>query len=146
MPTAIPPLPKYVFMTWCLFKYRDNFTFTSWLCNLLVLVWGVSSHAPNHEIICSLRLNCMRQLFQHIRTHPPYLEVISFTPNLRTRPGRPGSTHGRGIIFLFATTYTILFPEDKAAGTSSWQPTFIWDRICLFIVRGITTALLNTPS
>jgi hypothetical protein len=24
---AIPP-PQYVFMTWCLVKYRDNFTFT----------------------------------------------------------------------------------------------------------------------
>jgi hypothetical protein len=25
---AIPPLPKYVFMAWCLIKHRDNFTFT----------------------------------------------------------------------------------------------------------------------
>jgi hypothetical protein len=25
---AIPPLPQYVFMSWCLVKYRDNFTFT----------------------------------------------------------------------------------------------------------------------
>jgi hypothetical protein len=28
---AIPPLLKYVFMTWRLVKYKDNFTFT--LCN-----------------------------------------------------------------------------------------------------------------
>jgi hypothetical protein len=24
---AIPPLPQYVFMVWCLAKHRDNFTF-----------------------------------------------------------------------------------------------------------------------
>jgi hypothetical protein len=24
---AIPPLPKYAFMAWCLVKHRDNFTF-----------------------------------------------------------------------------------------------------------------------
>jgi hypothetical protein len=25
---AIPPLPQYDFMAWCLVKHRDNFTFT----------------------------------------------------------------------------------------------------------------------
>jgi hypothetical protein len=25
---AMPPLPQYLFMVWCLFKHRDNFTFT----------------------------------------------------------------------------------------------------------------------
>jgi hypothetical protein len=25
---AIPPLPQYVFMAWCLVKHRDSFTFT----------------------------------------------------------------------------------------------------------------------
>jgi hypothetical protein len=25
---AIHPLPQYVFMSWCLVKHRDNFTFT----------------------------------------------------------------------------------------------------------------------
>jgi len=25
---AISPVPQYVFMTWCLVKHRDNFTFT----------------------------------------------------------------------------------------------------------------------
>jgi hypothetical protein len=24
---AIPPLPQYVFMAWCLVKHRDNFAF-----------------------------------------------------------------------------------------------------------------------
>jgi hypothetical protein len=25
---AIPPLPQYAFMAWCLVKHMDNFTFT----------------------------------------------------------------------------------------------------------------------
>jgi hypothetical protein len=25
---AIPPLPQYVFVAWCLVKHRENFTFT----------------------------------------------------------------------------------------------------------------------
>jgi hypothetical protein len=28
---AIPPLPQYVFMGWCLLKQRGNFTFTTTL-------------------------------------------------------------------------------------------------------------------
>jgi hypothetical protein len=28
MSGGIPPLPQYAFMTWCLVKHRDNFTFT----------------------------------------------------------------------------------------------------------------------
>jgi hypothetical protein len=31
---AIPPLPQYVFMAWCLGKHRDNFTFTIYLLPL----------------------------------------------------------------------------------------------------------------
>jgi hypothetical protein len=27
---AIPPLPQYVFMAWCLVKHRDNFTLPLW--------------------------------------------------------------------------------------------------------------------
>jgi hypothetical protein len=28
MSGVTPPLPRCVFMAWCLFKHRDNFTFT----------------------------------------------------------------------------------------------------------------------
>jgi hypothetical protein len=28
---AIPPLPQYVFMAWCLVKHRDNFNFYLYL-------------------------------------------------------------------------------------------------------------------
>jgi hypothetical protein len=31
MRVAIPPLPQYAFMAWCLFKQRDNFTFTFYM-------------------------------------------------------------------------------------------------------------------
>jgi hypothetical protein len=34
MPGAIPPLPQYIFMAWCLVKQRDNFIF-SFLLTLL---------------------------------------------------------------------------------------------------------------
>jgi hypothetical protein len=29
MSGAIPPLPEYAFMAWCLVQHRNNFTFTS---------------------------------------------------------------------------------------------------------------------
>jgi hypothetical protein len=31
MRAAIPPLPQYAFMAWCLVKHRDNFTFSTFL-------------------------------------------------------------------------------------------------------------------
>jgi hypothetical protein len=31
---AIPPLPQYVFMAWCLVKHWDSFTFLSYLMDL----------------------------------------------------------------------------------------------------------------
>jgi hypothetical protein len=31
MSGAIPPFPKYIFMAWCVIKYRDNFTFYLWV-------------------------------------------------------------------------------------------------------------------
>jgi len=33
---AIPPLPQYVFMAWCLVKHRDNFTLLLLLLLLLL--------------------------------------------------------------------------------------------------------------
>jgi hypothetical protein len=32
---AIPLLPQYVFMAWCLVKHRDNFTL---LCNNIIII------------------------------------------------------------------------------------------------------------
>jgi hypothetical protein len=36
---AILPLPQYVFMAWCLVKYRDNFTSFNINMDLLELGW-----------------------------------------------------------------------------------------------------------
>jgi hypothetical protein len=35
---AIPPLPEYVFMAWCLLKHRDNFIFTIFFKILLFVL------------------------------------------------------------------------------------------------------------
>jgi hypothetical protein len=32
---AIPPLPQYVFMAWCLAKYRENFIFVARLNHMI---------------------------------------------------------------------------------------------------------------
>jgi hypothetical protein len=39
----MPPLPQYVFMVWCLFKHRDNFTFLPLLYKMEV---SGQLHAP----------------------------------------------------------------------------------------------------
>jgi hypothetical protein len=33
---AIPPLPRYVFIAWCLLKYKDSFNRNNWMS------WGSS--------------------------------------------------------------------------------------------------------
>jgi hypothetical protein len=59
---AIPPLPQYVFMAWCLVKHRDKFTFYVYLIpkrglitssqELLAVLW------PDHS------------LYKHLQTSP----------------------------------------------------------------------------
>jgi hypothetical protein len=56
MRRAIPPLPQYAFMAWCLIKHRDNFTFTFVLSDILLRevvhrhkirdVWGLQILFP----------------------------------------------------------------------------------------------------
>jgi len=43
MSGAVPPLPQYVFMVWCLVKHRDNFTFYLYLGVMDVAAWLVLS-------------------------------------------------------------------------------------------------------
>jgi hypothetical protein len=53
MSGAIPPLPQYVFMAWCLVKHRDKFTFTFYLC--LILQFGfyyVAFYVFFHNFLC----------------------------------------------------------------------------------------------
>jgi hypothetical protein len=43
---AIPPIPQYVFMEWCLVKQRDNFTFT----HGLGIEAGSREHGNEHSV------------------------------------------------------------------------------------------------
>jgi hypothetical protein len=46
---AIPPLPQYAFMAWCLVKHRDSFTCT-FIITVLQLGGGVGGFlTPQHE-------------------------------------------------------------------------------------------------
>jgi len=38
MSGAIPPLPQYAFMAWCLVKHRDKFTFTFNNCYIILTI------------------------------------------------------------------------------------------------------------
>jgi hypothetical protein len=58
---AIPPLPQYVFMVWCLVKHRDNFTFT--LCCSEPLVSSFTA-AANYCI--GLKTGCCTFAFSSV--------------------------------------------------------------------------------
>jgi len=68
MSGAITPLPKYVFMAWCLVKHRDNFTFIImlYICYSLKLLIGVICIYTNvvQFIVdrwqSNRRINCLR--------------------------------------------------------------------------------------
>jgi hypothetical protein len=47
---AIPPLPQYVFMAWCLVKHRDNFTFYLYIKQKFLL------HVPKRRKISGKNL------------------------------------------------------------------------------------------
>jgi hypothetical protein len=57
---AIPPLPQYVFMAWCLVKHRDNFTF------IFIKIISYSAYYNSLQLITSLTVqglmlrNCER--------------------------------------------------------------------------------------
>jgi hypothetical protein len=69
---AIPPLPQYIFMAWCLVKHRNNFTFTlphivqytadltSWidLYALFHHVIGLPDVPEMSLVVCSCRNVC----------------------------------------------------------------------------------------
>jgi len=44
---AIPPLPQYAFMAWCLVKHRDKFTFVV-VVVVVVVVGGGGDSRPNN--------------------------------------------------------------------------------------------------
>jgi hypothetical protein len=66
---AIPPLPQYAFMAWCLVKHRDNFTLPLPSChwsrfhlypNSLTIVWTSEVGAPSVTLCCLEILCCNR--------------------------------------------------------------------------------------
>jgi hypothetical protein len=62
---AIPPLPQYAFMEWCLVKHRYNFTFTFLTSNNACYV--IRSRSHTHNTLCavpylSLTLRLLYQL------------------------------------------------------------------------------------
>jgi hypothetical protein len=60
---ALPPLPQYTLMAWCLVKHRDNFTFTFSFTGHLILV--VCSKG-----ISSLRLRVQPGSVAHAALYP----------------------------------------------------------------------------
>jgi hypothetical protein len=44
---AIPPLPQYTFMAWCLVKHRDNFTFYNGIIHVPQHSFFHSSHSSH---------------------------------------------------------------------------------------------------
>jgi hypothetical protein len=62
---AIPPIPQYVFIAWCLVKYRNSFTFY-----LYTLHFGDTVH---HSCL-TLPAHCLT----HISDTNDVAEVVSF--------------------------------------------------------------------
>jgi hypothetical protein len=46
---AIPPLPQYAFMVWCLVKHRDSFTFTVILGTINIICRLFGSYDGNFK-------------------------------------------------------------------------------------------------
>jgi hypothetical protein len=77
MREAIPPLPQYVFMAWCLVKHRDNSTFTFYIIIIIIIIffstigkYSVSEFNENCIIIHVTSLvkknNYFKQMFHAI--------------------------------------------------------------------------------
>jgi hypothetical protein len=90
--------PQYAFMTWCLVKHRDNFTFYL-LCSKVCVkigvpfwhvvtscfLWlGVVSPSPKPQTGGPLLVGCLWLLIQYICSYLPRLEAVSSIHNLKT--------------------------------------------------------------
>jgi hypothetical protein len=103
---AIPPLLQYVFMSWCLVKHRDNYTFTFTLWYTEVSKYLKGKVAPVFFELITMPLKAYWGI-EGIAPHILDLDtrwrwVVSFTP--RERPwypsdrklGGPENRSGRG--------------------------------------------------
>jgi hypothetical protein len=77
---AIPPLPQYVFMAWCLVKRRDNFTFALTFYGTIVLWNTLRSH---YKILTCLPFIASSNLFR--RYERRVVETASWKM-LRSKP------------------------------------------------------------
>jgi hypothetical protein len=72
MSGAIPPLHRYVFMAWCLFKHRDSFTFTFYRNSLCSTHEKVIMTGKMGSIWGKVLLTCFkmlsRKLFRRMET------------------------------------------------------------------------------
>jgi len=71
MSGAMPPLPQYVFMVWCLVKRRDNFTFTL----------NYERDSPKVNVLCALMVKSYRSfLFEEDKvTGDSFLVIMEDT-------------------------------------------------------------------
>jgi hypothetical protein len=60
---AIPPLPQYVFMEWCLVKYRDNLTFyLLWSRVVIEILINKDSDGQERDLKLTTHLNLVPRL------------------------------------------------------------------------------------
>jgi hypothetical protein len=55
MSGAIPPLPQYAFVAWCLVKHRDNFTFTFLSKDIALIADHKNLISDGRIVFCSHR-------------------------------------------------------------------------------------------
>jgi hypothetical protein len=66
---AIPPLPQYTFMEWCLVKHRDNFTFTF----ILVALVQPDGRRRNHHLHDVMKSNNVSYWGRIVNAHQIFM-------------------------------------------------------------------------
>jgi hypothetical protein len=70
---TIPPLPQYVFMAWCLFKHRGNFTFTFTFTSIF-------NKCVNRDFVVFWVVAPWNVVIGYQRFGAPYFEVVGTSP------------------------------------------------------------------
>jgi hypothetical protein len=77
MRNAIPPRPQFVFMVWCLFKHRDNFTFS---------IAAGSCQSLIEDLTSEVSVRVSRNEFQHFRNDTKNGLISKHEGNTRVYP------------------------------------------------------------